>query len=124
MSARRRDNGKWEVRWRQGGRRYSRTFDRKRDAERFDVELRRRLQLGALGLFEQDVTLGEFVEEWWRTHVIPNLAVSTRVSYRHTWSKHVLPRLGGYRVAIGPSCSATASVSRPCVAPWRCSSRS
>jgi integrase len=98
MSARRRDNGKWEVRWRQGGRRYSRTFDRKRDAERFDVELRRRLQLGALGLFEQDVTLGEFVEEWWRTHVIPNLAVSTRVSYRHTWSKHVLPKLGGYRV--------------------------
>jgi integrase len=24
--------------------------------------------------------------------------VSTRVSYRHTWSKHVLPKLGGYRV--------------------------
>ncbi len=98
MSVRKRENGRFEVRWRQAGRRYSRTFDRKRDADRFDVELRRRLQLGQLGLFEQDVTLSEFVEEWWRVHVIPNLASSTRESYRHTWAKHVRPRLGGYRV--------------------------
>jgi integrase len=97
MSARKRENGKWEVRWRQGGRRYSRTFDRKGDAERFDVELRRRLQLGGLGVFH-DVTLAEFVEEWWQVHVIPNLAASTRTSYRHTWAKHILPRVGGYKL--------------------------
>ena len=53
---------------------------------------------GQLGLFEQDVTLSEFVEEWWRVHVIPNLAGSTRESYRHTWAKHVRPKLGGHRV--------------------------
>lgn len=98
MSVRRRENGRFEVRWRQGGRRHSRTFDRRRDADRFDVELRRRLQLGALGMPEQDITLGEFVEEWWRVHVIPNLATATRVSYRRTWAKHLLPKLGGYRV--------------------------
>ena len=49
-------------------------------------------------MFEQDVTLSEFVEEWWRVHVIPNLAASTRDSYGHTWAKHVRPKLGGYRV--------------------------
>jgi integrase len=98
VSVRRRDNGKYEVRWRQAGRRHSRTFDRKRDAERFDVELRRPLQLGSVGMPEQQVTLGEFVEDWWRVHVIPNLALKTRRSYRHTWAKHLLPYLGGYRV--------------------------
>jgi integrase len=98
MSVRRRENGKFEVRWRQGGRRFSRTFDRHRDAARFDVELRRRLQLGGVGMTENEVTLAEFVEEWWRVHVIPNLATSTRKSYRHTWAKHVLPKLGAYRI--------------------------
>ncbi len=82
MSVRRRENGRYEVRWRQGGRRYSRTFDRWRDANRFDLELRRRLQLGAVGLPEQEISLGEFVEGWWRVHVIPNLATATRESYR------------------------------------------
>jgi hypothetical protein len=67
-------------------------------ADRFDVELRRRLQLGGLGVFNHDVTLAEFVEEWWQVHVIPNLAMSTRRSYRHTWAKHILPRLGGYKL--------------------------
>src|SRR4051795_6247609 len=98
VSVRRRENGKYEVRWRQGGRRYSRTFDRRRDADRFDVELRRRLQLGAVGMPEQEITLSEFVEEWWRVHVIANLATATHESYRRTWAKHLLPRLGGYRV--------------------------
>jgi hypothetical protein len=37
-------------------------------AERFDVELRRRLQLGGLGVFNHDVMLAEFVEEWWQVH--------------------------------------------------------
>jgi integrase len=98
VSVRRRENGRYEVRWRQGGRRYSRTFDRYRDANRFDLELRRRLQLGAVGLPEQEITLGEFVEEWWRVIVIPNLATSTRKSYRLSSAKHLLPKLGGYRV--------------------------
>jgi hypothetical protein len=107
VSVRRRENGKYEVRLRQGGRRYSRTFDRWRDANRFDLELRRRLQLGAVGLPVQEITLGELVEEWWRVHVIPNLAASTRKSYRLTWAKHLLPKLAGYRVGeITPNVAA------------------
>jgi hypothetical protein len=39
---------KWVVRYRDGGHNRSRSFDRKADAERFDAEVKRRRQLGAL----------------------------------------------------------------------------
>jgi hypothetical protein len=84
MSIRKLPNGRWEARERVGGRgsrRLSQTFDRKRDAERWEARMRRQRQLGA-PLEEDDVTLAEFTEEYWRLHAMPNLAPNTRASYR------------------------------------------
>jgi hypothetical protein len=56
VSLRKRDDGRWEVRWRVAGRdspRRKRIFDRKTDADRFETEIRRRKALGELLLFEQ-----------------------------------------------------------------------
>ena len=67
----RRASGKlvWEVRWRDGGANRARNFDRKRDAERFDAETRRRRQMGELAsLTEGNVTLAEFGIEWGRKY--------------------------------------------------------
>ena len=96
MSIRKLPNGRWEARERAGGRgsrRLSKTFDRKGDAERWEARMRRQRQLGA-PLEEDDVTLAEFVEEYWRLHAMPNLAPSTRASYMNIWGVHVHDRLG------------------------------
>lgn len=93
--------GKYEVRWREGGRAHSRLFERKGDADAFDLELRRRKQLGAIAgtVLQSKVTLAEFVEEeWWPRYAIPNLAPSTRERYLSAWAVHLLPRLGGYEL--------------------------
>ena len=97
MDVRRTYNGKWELRWREGSQRRSRTFDRKSDAADFDAWLRRRRQLGQAAVHD-DVKLGEFVETYWQLHAVPNLSRSTRDLYGRVWSLHILPRLGKYGV--------------------------
>lgn len=53
--------GKWEVRWREGSRNRSRTFDRKTDATAFDSQTRRSSQLGeAIPTRTGSETLEEF----------------------------------------------------------------
>jgi integrase len=95
MDVRRKPNGKWELRWREAGRRRSRTFDRKKDAENFESDRRRRRQLGQAAV-PDDVPLREFSKTYWRLHAIPNLAPSTRDFYRLALSNHIVPRLGDY----------------------------
>ena len=57
---------RWRVRWRQGGRYRSQTFDRKGDAVTFGAELRRRQQLGTLAAMDMGrVTLAEYVVGTW-----------------------------------------------------------
>lgn len=97
MDIRRTYNGKWELRWTEGGRKRSRTFDRKSDAQNFDAWQRRRRQLGQAAV-PDDVKLAEFVETYWQLHVVPNLTPATRDLYRRVWSLHILPRLGEYGV--------------------------
>src|SRR3954451_17767593 len=85
----------WSVRWREGDRNRSRDFDRKRDAEAFDAELRRRRRLGDLDLLDAGrETLADFAREWWRVYAEPNLAAKTLRMYADLWDRHVLPRLG------------------------------
>jgi integrase len=93
--------GKWEVRWREGGRQCSRLFDRKSDAVAFDTELRRRRQLGQVAgavLRPKQVTFGELVVDYWRLHAIPNLSKNTRCHYRQVWAKHLEPRIAEWDV--------------------------
>jgi integrase len=93
----RKRNGKWQLRWREGGHKRARTFDRKSDAVTFEAERVRRKQLGHAAVPE-DVPLAVFVETYWRLHAVPNLAQSTRDFYKLTWVNHIMSRLGDYGV--------------------------
>jgi integrase len=92
----------WQVRWREGGRgsrAHKRTFERKRDAERFEREVKRRKELGELALWEQrNRSVHELAREWWAKYAVPNLAELTLDGYEPILAKHVVPRLGDYRV--------------------------
>ena len=95
-------DGRYRVRWYAAGRgssRPQRTFDRRKDAERFATEIARRKQLGELGLFEQSrKPVEELAREWWRTYAVPNLADWTLNKYERMLSKHIQSRLGRHRV--------------------------
>jgi len=85
----------WRVRWRQGTHNRSKVLGRKRDAEAFDAEIRRRRRTGELGLMDAgNETLAQFGEEWWRLYAEPNLSRSTLRVYAMLWDAHILPRLG------------------------------
>lgn len=86
--------GGWEVRWRQGSRNRSRTFDRKSDAAQFQAEVRRLSQLG--GIVPQRVgeqTLGDFTEDWLAGKA-DALAPKTLREYARTLDRHVDSDLG------------------------------
>lgn len=106
MSIRKTPDGRYEVRWWEGGKHPARLFERKRDAEAFELEVKRRKQLGALapGVLQSRITLAEFIEEdWWPRHAIPNLAPDTRRRYLEILGSHLLPRMGDYELrAITP----------------------
>jgi hypothetical protein len=92
---------RYEVRWTEGGRKLSRTFLRAHDARAFDVDLKRRKQLGVLapGIIQSRQTLAEFMEEeWWPRHAIPNLAQDARRRYLEVWGAHLLPRVGDFEL--------------------------
>jgi hypothetical protein len=95
----------WRVRWRQAGQNRSKVLGRKRDAEAFDAELRRKRRTGELAALDAGKeTLAEFGEEWWKLYAEPNLAASTLKVYAIPWDTHVLPRLGSLRLReITPS---------------------
>lgn len=85
----------WRVRWRQGERNRSKVLGRKRDAEAFDAEARRRKRTGELATLDSGrESLAAFGEEWWRLYGEPNLAASTLQVYAALWDAHILPRLG------------------------------
>jgi integrase len=94
------------VRWREGGRQLSRSFTRRGDAVAFEVDIKRRIQLGALapGVIQSRMMLAEFVrEEWWPRYAVPNLKPSTQRRYLEVWGTHLLPLLGDYELrAITP----------------------
>jgi len=86
---------RWKVRWRQGERYRSQTFDRKGDAVTFAAEIRRRQQLGTLVSIDSGrVTLADYVIHTWAPAYGSNLARKTQLHYEHLLVKHVLPELG------------------------------
>ena len=84
MASIRKRRGRFEVRWRASGRQRSKTFTRKRDADRFKVEIERRAQLGSL--FEADpVRFGDYVDSWLDRQE-QRVRVSTDERYRQALS--------------------------------------
>jgi integrase len=68
----------------------SKVLGRKRDAEAFDAELRRKRRTGELAALDAGKeTLAEFGEEWWKLYAEPNLAATTLKVYAILWDTHV-----------------------------------
>ena len=91
----------YEVQWREGGRQRARLFARFGDAEAFELDIKRRRQLGPLAssVVMSRVTLAEFMhDEWWPRYAIPNLADDTRRRYLDCWGQDLEPRVGGYQL--------------------------
>lgn len=85
----------WRVRWQEGHRWRSRTFDRKRDALVLDAELRRRRRLGALAdLDAGSETLDAYVADVWVPTFSAQLAPKTRATYSAVYDRHISPTLG------------------------------
>ena len=83
---------RWKVRWRQGGRYRSRTFDWKGDATDFAADVRRRQQVGTLATIDSGrVSLATYVKETWAKAYRASLSESTRRRYGHLYDKHILP---------------------------------
>jgi integrase len=90
---------KWEVRYRDGSRQRSKTFDRKADADVFDTEARRRRQLGTLvGLTAGQQTLDDYIEHTWAPTYAPVLAANTISGYTYLADNQISPWLGQSRL--------------------------
>lgn len=86
----------WRVRWRdQLGRHRSHVLGRKRDAEAFDAEIKRRKRTAELASMDAGrETLDEYVTGAWAKAHAAHLAPRTRRTYANTYDRHIAPRLG------------------------------
>lgn len=97
MSVHSTPEGKYKVRWREGGRNRSRTFSRKRDAEAYDAEVKRRRQLGPIAVQMLDAgseTLDEYVAKTFAPGHMAHLRPKTARRYAGQYRKHIQPYLG------------------------------
>jgi integrase len=102
MSIERRQRKKgvvYVVWWREGARNRNRTFDRKKDAEAFEAQIKlskRRGDLADLDAGKQ--RFADFADEWWSRYAEPNLERKTLAAYESVLKRHILPRLGGFEL--------------------------
>ncbi len=86
----------WRVRWQDGDRWRSRTFELKRDALLFDSELRRRRRLGSLATLDAGIeTVDAYATNSWAPTYAVVLAPKTRSLYTMLYDRHIAPTLGG-----------------------------
>lgn len=91
MSVHRQPNGRYKVKWKEGGRQFTRTFDRKADADRKDISVKRRKQLGVSLDVERtrsEMTFREFVRGPWEIAHGAGLAPKTQAKYR--WAREYM----------------------------------
>ena len=89
----------WKVRWREGDRNRSRSFERKRDADRFDAEQRRLRQLrGVDHVIGDDTTLSAWASKWWTDFAEVHLHQRTQANYATQLDTRIIPELGGMRL--------------------------
>lgn len=89
------DRAGYRVRWLEGSRHRSRTFDRKADADTFEREVRRRRQMGGLESMDAGTeTLADYVLTVWAQAHAATLAPKTRETYTSLYDLHIDPLLG------------------------------
>jgi|GEM_PF-4971868 len=99
MSIHRTRTGKWEVRYREGRRNRSKTFDLKQDARSFEAEARVRRQRGEHVRRSSDTpTLRDFAADWMGRRRAAGLSEATLTTNGLIFDKHLDPYLGGFRV--------------------------
>ena len=84
--------GGWVVRWRENGSQRSKKFALKGDADAWDLELKRRQQLGPLAvqrLTSRGPTLGEWITERWAPEHGSTLEPGTRERYASAYKVHI-----------------------------------
>jgi hypothetical protein len=94
---------RWRVKYRVGGRRRSRTFDRKGDAVTFDADIKRRRQLGpalAVELDRSTLKLDDYVRGPWRAHAA-TLSQASRKTYAWALEKHLTELIDEPLLALG-----------------------
>jgi integrase len=85
----------WRVRWQEGQRWRSRTFDQKRDAVLFDADIRRHRRLGSLASLDAGIeSLNVYVIEHWAPTYSATLAPKTQRLYSMLYDHHIQPILG------------------------------
>ena len=88
----------YRVRWRDGDRNRSRSFDRRADAERFDADERRRQRMGAHAPAEPSRDrLDAWLETWVRRDGV-SWARSTRLHRAAVMDRWIAPLIGGVRL--------------------------
>ena len=103
-----RKGSKWVVRYRDEAKRNrSRSFGRKADADRYDVEVTRRRQLGVLAsVHAGEETLDTFVVDTWAPVHAVTVSPRTRRGYASLYDHHIGAHLGdGPCATCGPSSS-------------------
>lgn len=95
----------WTARWvSPAGTRRRRTFDRKRDADDWMLEVRRRKRLGELALMDaREQTLRDFAADWFTNYSVPHHAPSTQKQARSLWRLYLDGALGD--CTLGGLCS-------------------
>jgi integrase len=97
MSIQQTPTGLWAVRWRGAGRMRSKSFHRRRDAERYDLTVKTAKQNGAMAALDGGTeTLDEYVEHTWTPIHASALAPNTIALYTGLYDGHISPGLGGY----------------------------
>jgi integrase len=88
----------WRVRWREAGRQHERKFELKRDADAFDREVKRRQQLGPLGVQQLTAGNGPTLDQWIEHRWVPahaaTLEQSRRDRYANVYKCHIWGPLG------------------------------
>jgi hypothetical protein len=85
---------KYDVRWREGSKHRSRSFDRKQDADDFLAEVRRRQSGEAVVHPNETATMDAFANAWQKRRAEGGTLLGTRKANRSIYNKHVSPYLG------------------------------
>jgi len=85
--------GRYYVRWNEGGKKRGRTFDRRRDAEKFEAEVRRRKAMGGLVIIPERITLSQLHERYIAFLKDKGREKNTMDGYAAMW-KHLDKELG------------------------------
>ncbi len=93
MSIQKLHTGRYYVRWNEGGKKRGRTFDRRRDAEKFEAEVRRRKAMGGLVIIPERITLSQLHERYIAFLKDKGREKNTMDGYAAMW-KHLDKELG------------------------------